>query len=508
MSIALYEDKCMGALLAAAIGDALGWPFENRSGNKCKKPIADGQFQSWTRQSGGRFWPHTERIERGEYSDDTQLLLSVARSLQYGDKWNLYFVRQELPFWLTYERGGGNAIKTAARLWKKHKCPWDETNDIKDISTYFNAGANGVAMRILPHVIYGLNSDDITSLMTVVIKNGMYTHGHPRALLGATCYAYALYVAGRKKSSLEYGELIKSVLDGQEYWGKYYDILPEWKEMGSKVLHRDYISVWNETVRNMCENLQRMQTALQAGLLDNTEEFLKSIGCLSPATNGAGDVSALTAIYFASKYAANPKQGIIAAAYLKNSDTDTNALMTGAILGMIQGYEWIPCEWKTVQDYEYISKLSSKLLRHIDETEVYEMQHNDVQTPIGILSPIAKPKICYGSNFKVTVQKYKAVWGQTLYIKNFDKNKPKVEQLSLDIVKPQSTEPPIATPKLNNGILEILQELSSIDKKLSLLKLVDIMSLILSTDLLDEDIALQTKSKTATIMKIRERCQK
>ncbi|MBD5099839.1 MAG: hypothetical protein HDT29_00825 [Clostridiales bacterium] len=510
MSI-LYNDKCTGALLAAAIGDALGWPFETRAGNKCKKPVANGQFQTWTRQSGGRFWSHTETIERGEYSDDTQLLLAVARSLQYGDKWNQYFVRQELPFWLSYERGGGNAIKTAARFWERHGCPWSETNDSKDVIAYFNAGANGVAMRILPHVIYGLADDDVDSLMSVVIRNGMYTHGHPRALLGATCYAYALYIAGRKTDSLEYGELVDAVLQGQRYWGKFHNVLPEWIEIGSKSLRSDYMFLWEDTARQICENLRRMQTALQSGLLDNSEEFLKSIGCFSPATNGAGDVSALTAIYLASKYAANPKQGIMVAAYLKNSDTDTNASMTGALLGMIQGVDWIPYEWQKVQDNEYILELSNKLLQHREDSIAYtNSQQNNIQVPIGSIFPIEQPKKCRGSNYTVTIQKYKTAWGQTLYIKNFDKNKNKqeVEQLSFDFKELQSIESGHTQKAINNDVLLILQELLYIDKKMSLPKLVKILSLILSTDLLDSEIAAQTKTKEKTVTKIRENCHK
>ena len=52
------------------------------------------------------------------------------------------------------------------------------------------AGGNGVVMRIMPHVIK--NEEDIEYIMKQVLLNGMYTHGHPRALVGAMLYAYSL----------------------------------------------------------------------------------------------------------------------------------------------------------------------------------------------------------------------------------------------------------------------------------------------------------------------------
>lgn len=502
----LSKDKCSGAMLAAAIGDALGWPFESRSGNRNKQLAANGQFQTWVRQNGGRFWPHYETIERGEYSDDTQLLLAVARSLQYGEKWNNYFVRQELPFWLKYERGGGKAMKSAARIWEKRGCPWSEKNDFKDVTAYFNAGANGVAMRILPHVICCLDSDDVDSLMSIVIRNGMYTHGHPRALLGATCYAYALYIAGRKTDSLDYGELVDSILQGQEHWGKFHDILPEWKEIGSRALHCDYETLWENTANYICQNLQRMKSILKSGLLVDTDGFLNSIGCFSPATNGAGDVSALTAIYFASKYAANPKQGIMAAAYLKNTDSDTNASMTGALLGMIQGIEWIPYEWRTVQDYEYITKLSSELLRYGGNAVSTDIAQNDMKLTTDMLAPIDQPEVYNGSHITVTIQKYKAKWGQTLYIKSFEREK--TEQPALKDTVTQTARLQSENQKITYEVLNLLIELSDVDKKLSLSKLTKIVSLVLSTNLSDEEIARRTKSQETIVKNIRDKCEK
>ena len=51
------------------------------------------------------------------------------------------------------------------------------------------------------------------------MKDTLITHGHPRAFLGAACYAYALEYLLRKETVLEYGELVAAVIDGQNVWG-------------------------------------------------------------------------------------------------------------------------------------------------------------------------------------------------------------------------------------------------------------------------------------------------
>ena len=107
--------KAEGALLALAAGDALGWPHEMPR-NSPINPENKGphvEFEGWTRRSGGRFRPFEESIRPGEYSDDTQLTLAVARSrTNYGSAWWKALTKIELPLWTLYERGGGGGHET------------------------------------------------------------------------------------------------------------------------------------------------------------------------------------------------------------------------------------------------------------------------------------------------------------------------------------------------------------------------------------------------------------
>lgn len=91
----------------------------------------------------------------GEYSDDTQLLLAVARACLAGNQWLEHLRVVELPFWPTYQRGGGRAALTACRAWQDSSPPWASTK----AASYFAAGANGAAMRIAPHVLATATED-------------------------------------------------------------------------------------------------------------------------------------------------------------------------------------------------------------------------------------------------------------------------------------------------------------------------------------------------------------
>jgi ADP-ribosylglycohydrolase len=75
------QAKAEGAFVAFAAGDALGWPQELRGNTRRQRRSvpASAELRRWTRRDGGRFLPYEIVIEPGEYSDDTQLTLAVAR---------------------------------------------------------------------------------------------------------------------------------------------------------------------------------------------------------------------------------------------------------------------------------------------------------------------------------------------------------------------------------------------------------------------------------------------
>lgn len=410
MSILLDRaEKCRGAMLATAIGDALGWPNEQNSGNQVKLVTIDERFVEWTRRNKKPCY-HDEKIHAGEYSDDTQLTLAVARSIIAGN-WEKHFSEKELPFWLDYQRGGGRALLKAARTYQDGQRMWQS----KYAESYYSAGGNGAAMRILPHVVS--NSTGISGLIEDVFKDAIITHGHPRAVLGAMCYAYALYYLMQKEDVLEYGELIDAVKSAKSIWGKYPNVHDFQRWLNAANGYYEYRGIWDSVVDSLISGMEFIHRSLEKGLLLDDTAVLESLGCFSTAS-GAGDVSVLAALFIASKYANNPSLGLRVSASAIGADTDTIASMVGGMLGMLCGTGWIPIGWRTVQDYNSIIQITDILLA--DNRKSLRIENLDdaawINTEIGRTRRINSETVRNKRN-TVVITKWRTALGQTYYTK-------------------------------------------------------------------------------------------
>ena len=357
--------KAEGAFLALAAGDALGWPQEMarrvRGGTAGQAPSFD--FRTWTRRGGGRFRPYDETIGAGEYSDDTQLTLAVARSrTNHGADWWKAFMRVELPRWTIYERGGGGATKRAARAWVAGAPPW-LSEKVDAVRQYFHAGGNGVAMRVLPHALFLAGQEDPSVLVHDVVRDGTATHGHPRALVGATACTYAAWSLARRSRTLGYGELLDLLIDEHGAWGAFPDMGRgggAWFAAAGRVFDEPYERLWKRTVDEMRRLLEQARNGIGAGALADDRAVLDDLGCFGDR-KGAGTVTAAAAAYLTARHAAQPAQGVLRAAFEQGADTDTLAAITGGLLGCLAGDEWLPSPWRDVQDAAYLRRLAGRV---------------------------------------------------------------------------------------------------------------------------------------------------
>ena len=362
------SEKALGAFLGAAIGDALGWPnempsrrvrdWEGGGGN-----LATG-FEAWRRRSGGRFMPHEEVIRAGEYSDDTQLLLCSARSLLHGRAWLDHLVSKELPAWRLYRRGGGGATNRAVDTWMSGQPPWSLNPDNPKWKSYFEAGGNGVAMRILPHAVVGVQDATFHATAKAILLNGICTHGHPRALIGALAYGFVVWQAFRLSGTLGYGQLIDLALSRQKEWSSFSEsagLLSKWREEAQRAYEAPFDQLWSKTESEMLALLEKSLGGIKAGAISVDSKILGDLGCFDRSISGAGTVCAAAAIYIASKYAPDPQNGVVEAASSKGADTDTLASMAGGLLGVIAGIEWLQRYRNQLQDERYITDLAQRL---------------------------------------------------------------------------------------------------------------------------------------------------
>src|SRR5437773_559230 len=122
--------RVAGGLIGGAAADALGWitEFVRGPGHLRKLYGTDrvDEYRSWEKITGGRFNAYTDYISKGEYSDDTQLGLAVARSLLPGGSIDIeHFSKRELPLWLDYARGAGGTVTRGARAIGRKTAAWN-----------------------------------------------------------------------------------------------------------------------------------------------------------------------------------------------------------------------------------------------------------------------------------------------------------------------------------------------------------------------------------------------
>jgi ADP-ribosylglycohydrolase len=382
------EIKYKGALKLSAIGDALGWMTEfesSRNGvqNKFGQSTID-KFHNWEKTVGGRFNGYIDYLKSGSYSDDTQLLLSVARSIKPNGKVdNVYFSKNELPAWLLYSRGAGRTIKNAAQKIERKSAKWNSNfftfkagNATID---YRESGANGAAMRIMPIAL--ANFRDIETIKEEVFANSIVTHGHSRAILGAMLYAYAIdLILPINFEDFNSESLIVQI--GQNFQQKFS--LPfiskneyaSWIYEWNKKSNESFIEQYNKTLDETQEQLR----LIYKGVAGNypPEKVLKELGCLAKETKGSGVATVLAGLYLTCKFHNKPIEGIVYAVNFLSSDTDSIAAFTGGLLGALHGQSIIPDKWKTVQDLDYLDFISKKLLA-ISEDKHFPDQNKEIQ---------------------------------------------------------------------------------------------------------------------------------
>lgn len=359
--------RTTSSALWAAYGDSLGFITEltNESGLKHRtgQSVVTTTIP-WKRKIGGKFGP-TIDLPAGTYSDDTQLRLCTSRSIMGNGDFDVEtFAKIEIPVWNGYALGAGRGCKAAALSLSKSEVTWySNFFQSSNGSMYLMGGGNGAAMRIQPHVWC---SKDLSKLDYIadVVKNSICTHGHPRGILGAVfhaqCLAYSLNtckVSEPEQWSLFTNNLraVEDIIKSDEALNIFW--LPRWeKEVGKSIRHAiiDVIEEFNIDIEKFRENIYENNNTPE----QNYHHFLNEIGAFEDSQRGSAVKTSLLAaaatVIFRN---VEPETALAAIANELNSDTDTIATMTGALIGSV--YESYPSA--EIQDREYIINESERL---------------------------------------------------------------------------------------------------------------------------------------------------
>lgn len=358
-----YENAVVNSALWAAAGDALGWMTElsrdrsnvrHRTGReRVTEPVA------WRRLIGGRSGV-TVDLAAGTYSDDTQLRLCVSRSIRGDGAFDVEtFAKIELTVWQGYSLGAGNGSKAAALNLSKRGVNWFSNFFNDDRQKYTNAGGNGAAMRIQPHVWSERASAENTFLD--VVRDSIVTHGHPHGFGGALFHAMCLRDVIRNRSLPElrdaegYIEAIRwlpKMIQGDSELSQFW--MPSWEREAGTSLS----AALNKFCDDALEDLALVPEVPSQGAEVAYIDFLEKTGCLGDRFRGSGFKTALAAFVLSRLFGVNRiTEALTVAANEIRSDTDTIATMAGALLGAVAN---TPPTWP-VQDRAYLEEEARRL---------------------------------------------------------------------------------------------------------------------------------------------------
>lgn len=295
--------RARGLMLGAAIGDALGAPFEGG-------PSA----------STGHVAAELDRRPNYRFTDDAHMLIGLAESLLArggfdGDHMAHHFARRyDAEPW----RGYGSGPPQIFRMVQSGT-PWDQA----PASLFGGSGSfgNGGAMRVAPVAI--ATGGDPATTADLAAWTARITHTHPLGVEGAVIQAVAAaFLLHEDSATLDPARLLRD-LQGHAYDETFRAKLAAVEEL-----------------------LQEAADARAGAVLGNGIAAHESV----PA-----------AIYAALRHPGSFQDAVTFAISL-GGDADTIACMAGALSGALLGEDAIPPAWRdNVEDAEHLRSLAERL---------------------------------------------------------------------------------------------------------------------------------------------------
>lgn len=298
MSPETRQKAIHGALLGAAIGDAIALPFEGVSKRRVAKLLGKGPLR------------HRLLLGRGYCSDDTEHTCLVAQALlAAGDDIDpARFVatfRHDLAWrlrWWLWGLPAGIGLATLRALIKHWFMPWRDGDGV------FSAG-NGPAMRA---AIVGACLSERPSLLREVVRaTTTLTHTDPRAFHGALAVALATAIAAR-------GEAAPGATLRRELQAAAPDA-------------GEFLAALDGVMESVAK-------------LESTADFAASLGC-AKGVSGYVMHTVPVALHVWLRRR-DDHAGAIDDIVRCGGDTDTVAAIVGGIVGAACGPQGIPADWQ------------------------------------------------------------------------------------------------------------------------------------------------------------------
>ena len=179
VDLATFQDAARGAILWAAVGDAIGCVNEGRGREQILDCWGPGGLDRYAR------YDHRARPNGpiGTWTDDTQLTIVLAETyLATGGVLDPEDLARRMVEWLGFARGIGKATAAAVHDLASGT-PWWKTGPGVD------SAGNGAAMRVTPIAIRHALDADPSALVRDAVVSALPTHGHPAGVAGAVIMA-------------------------------------------------------------------------------------------------------------------------------------------------------------------------------------------------------------------------------------------------------------------------------------------------------------------------------
>lgn len=282
------RSRFRGAFLGCLLGDSIGRPFEMMSARDDRlAPALDAML---------------DRPGRWFYTDDTEMMISVAESLVRMGGVHPDDLLATLAANYDPARGYGHGMRRAVEAFRSGRRPaafssWAE-----------GSKGNGGAVRVV--AIACAYHDDLDLLAALAEETAGVTHAHPLGRAGAVAHALAL------------GRILAEVEGGP----------PDSESVIATILQAG--SVKGTIIASRLEDALR----LVRGLAD-PGDAARVLG------NGVLAEEAVPLALFCSLRWAPDFVSVVKNTILAGGDTDTTAAMSGALCGALVGEEGLPAIW-------------------------------------------------------------------------------------------------------------------------------------------------------------------
>ena len=164
-----HSHRCNGLVIGAAVGDALGAPFEFKRGGTYAKRFPSPEHGGIGEMIGGGTFAWLP----GEFTDDTQMALALALSLLESGGFDPDVTWNYWRNWAYTAKDIGNTTR--------HSLSYENWRDVSH-SNPESTAANGALMRAFPLALLDKSREE---LQAIVLQQGEMTHPHPAARWGA-----------------------------------------------------------------------------------------------------------------------------------------------------------------------------------------------------------------------------------------------------------------------------------------------------------------------------------